>query len=681
MPKGSSRAIVLCISALAALAGRAGAAEAAKEFTDRYPAAYFASESVANAYDMVQRVPGFVLVEADEDARGYAASLGNLLVDGARPASKRESAADVLKRIPAGTVDCIELLRTGATGIDLAGFPVVANVVRRRSATTEAALESGALAATDGWAAVPLEFEYGRRDGERGLELALSIDPELDDDTGTGHILTDDGSGGEPDRESLDTTTVKEKGQATAAWRQPLAGGRLSLAAALRREDERVDTARRPISGAAEDGSLTDEDGTTRETEFGARYERVLRKDTTAEFMASLRRDRLEQLETSREGESLEEFDERTESGEDIWRAEVKHDSGARTAWNASVESTRNTLESDSRLSEDGVPVAVPGSDVRISESRREAAVGFTSKLTDALSLEGALRQEWSTITQSGDSPLARDFSYPKPRLALRWAAGGDDDLRASLSREVSQLDFEDFVASASLDTDVITAGNAALEPEKSWQLALEWEHRFSDSSAMTLGWTHERIEDVVDRILVTTSDDVFDAPGNIGDGRRDTLALQFSMALEALGIPGGRLRGALQFRDSAVTDPVTGETRGISEEKPVEGEVEFMQELPAWRGRWGVLVEHIAERETKYRFDEVERESEGAGWTLYAERRLGENWRIHAEVTDLFGRGFVQVRDSFAGPRSQAPLDERETRHRTTPGLFALTLRRSFGG
>lgn len=681
MSKGSGRAIVFCLWALAASAGRAGAEEAAAASPDRFPAAYFAGESVANAYDMVQRVPGFVLVEADEDARGYAASLGNLLVDGARPSSKRESAADLLKRIPAGTVDRIELLRTGATGIDLAGFPVVANVVRRRSATTEAALESGAMAATDGWAAVPLEFEYGRRDGERGLELSLGIDPELDDDTGTGRILTEDGSGGEPDRESLDTTTVKESGQATAAWRQPLAGGRLSLSAALRREDESVDTARQPAGGAAANGSLTDEDGTTRESEFGARYERALWKGMTGEFMASLRRDRLGQLETSREGDSLEQFDERTDSGEDIWRAELKHDNGSRTAWNASLESTRNTLESDSRLSEDGVPVAVPGSDVRISENRREAAVGFTSILTDAMSLEGALRYEWSTITQSGDSPLARDFSYPKPRLALRWAAGGDDDLRASLSREVSQLDFEDFVASASLDTDVVTAGNAALEPEKSWQLALEWEHRFGGSSAVTLGWTHERIEDVIDRVLVTTPDDVFDAPGNIGHGRRDTLALQFSAALDALGIPGGRLRGALQFRDSRVTDPVTGEARGISEEKPVEGEVEFMQELPAWRGRWGVLVEHIAERETKYRFDEIERESEGTGWTLYAERRIGENWRVHASVTDLFGRGFVQVRDRYAGPRSEAPLEERETRHRTTPGVFALTLRRSFGG
>ena len=218
MPQGSSRAIVIVLWALAALAGRAGAQEPGR--ADRFPAASFTGESIANAYDMLQRVPGFTLVEADEDARGYAAALGNLLVDGVRPSSKRESAADLLKRIPASAVERIDLLRTGAAGVDLAGFPVVANVVRRRSATSQAAVESGAVAATDGWAAVPLEVEYGRQDGERGLELALSVAPELDDDTGSGHILTADGGVGEPTRERLDTTTMTQDGQATAAWRQ-----------------------------------------------------------------------------------------------------------------------------------------------------------------------------------------------------------------------------------------------------------------------------------------------------------------------------------------------------------------------------------------------------------------------------------------------------------------------------
>src|SRR3546814_3928930 len=114
----------------------------------------------------------------------------------------------------------------------------------------------------------------------------------------------------------------------------------------------------------------------------------------------------------------------------------------------------------------------------------------------------------------------------------------------------------------------------------------------------------------------------------------------------------------------------LTGRERGISGEKPVEGEIEFSQELPALRASWGLLVEHIAERETKYRHDRVTRESEGAGWTLFAERRIGEHWRLRAEATDLFGRGFSERREKYDGTRADGVIEEIETRRRRTPGV-----------
>jgi len=185
----------------------------------------------------------------------------------------------------------------------------------------------------------------------------------------------------------------------------------------------------------------------------------------------------------------------------------------------------------------------------------------------------------------------------------------------------------------------------------------------------------------VVDRVLVTTPDDVFDAPGNIGDGRRDTLALELSSPLDRFGVAGAQVRSALLWRRSRVIDPVTGQSRGISEEKPVEASIEFTQDLPDWRFNWGLQVEHIAERETRYRYDETRQESEGAGWTLFAERRLGEHWRVRAEATDLFGRDFQETRDRYDGPRSTSAVEEIERRNRRTPGYFSLTFRRSMGG
>lgn len=81
-----------------------------------------------------------------------------------------------------------------------------------------------------------------------------------------------------------------------------------------------------------------------------------------------------------------------------------------------------------------------------------------------------------------------------------------------------------------------------------------------------------------------------------------------------------------MQWRRSRVTDPTTGRPRPISEEKPVEGSIELTQDLPTLRTHWGIELEHIAERKTEYRYDEIKRESEGMGWTVFVERELGRS-------------------------------------------------------
>jgi hypothetical protein len=136
-----------------------------------------------------------------------------------------------------------------------------------------------------------------------------------------------------------------------------------------------------------------------------------------------------------------------------------------------------------------------------------------------------------------------------------------------------------------------------------------------------------------------------------------------------------------MQWRRSRVTDPTTGRPRPISEEKPVEGSIELTQDLPTLRTHWGIELEHIAERKTEYRYDEIKRESEGMGWTVFVERELGTQWRVRAEATDLFGRGFRETREKYDGPRSIVPLEEIERRRRRSPGFVSLTFRRSVGG
>ena len=670
--------LALVLQAGPAAAGQ-GAAGAEPQGVTVFEADSFASAAPANAHDMVIRLPGFSIVEADSDVRGYAGARGNVLIDGAQPTSRREDIDDLLARIPAGSVERIELIRGGAPGVDMGGHAVLANVVRKRVAAVEMALEVGAAAATDGWVGPQVQFEYGRRSDDRMLELALSAESELDEDTGPGRIHSVSPDGALIEDLAVDTRRIDDLYGANASWRQPLAGGSLGVNAALRGErvnerEERADRSTGMRVESAADAERMDE------LEVGGRYVRPFGERSRLELVLSQRLDRTEALSLSREGDDEERFEESTDTGETLARVDLGHDYSNRLRLSAGLEGAFNFLEGEARLTENGERIELPGSDVRIEERRAEASLGAAWQPGNDWTLEADVRVETSGLRQSGDTPMARDFVYVKPRLTAFWERDDRDSLHLSLSREVGQLDFEDFVASAALDTGVISAGNAELEPDKTWRMSAGWERSFWDDGALVLTWTHDRISDVLDRVLVVSGDDVFDAPGNIGDGTRDTLELELSASLDRLGMAGFRFSSQVQWRTSSVRDPTTGGKRGISDEAPLEGSLRLTQVLPAHRTTWGVGID-LAERETEYAYDEVSRERDPLSWHLFAERRLGDGWRVRAEARDLFGRRFTEARDKYEGPRSTMPLEEREYRSHRTPGQLLVTIRRSMGG
>ena len=120
------------------------------------------------------------------------------------------------------------------------------------------------------WAEPQAEVEYGRRWDERALDLSFNYSPKLDDDSGRGHITTH--AAGEPERtDVLDTRADKRKVEASANWRQPLAGGRLTLTAARRGEAGST----RTRIGSGEDAERVSAREDFREAELGARFVRA----------------------------------------------------------------------------------------------------------------------------------------------------------------------------------------------------------------------------------------------------------------------------------------------------------------------------------------------------------------------------------------------------------------------
>jgi hypothetical protein len=56
---------------------------------------FFAAQRPNTALDMVNRVPGFV-IDDGAGTRGFEGAVGNILINGSRPASKNDTGSNVL---------------------------------------------------------------------------------------------------------------------------------------------------------------------------------------------------------------------------------------------------------------------------------------------------------------------------------------------------------------------------------------------------------------------------------------------------------------------------------------------------------------------------------------------------------------------------------------------------------
>ena len=190
----------------------------------------------------------------------------------------------------------------------------------------------------------------------------------------------------------------------------------------------------------------------------------------------------------------------------------------------------------------------------------------------------------------------------------------------------------------------------------------------------MVLTVTHAQVQQVVDLIPVASR---FDAPGNIGDGRRDQLKLTATLPLDRLGLAGAQIAGEASWRRSKVTDPVTGRSRRISNERPFEGQLHFSQDLARLRSTWGIDGE-FAYSETEYRIDEVRRTATQAYWTVYWDWKPRDDLSLRIEAQNFTARDFSRSRTLYDGSRSAGRIDALERRHSVFDPFVFIRLRKT---
>lgn len=560
-------------------------ADAAQQGVLVFTPDFFADLRPNTALDMVNRVPGFSVVDGD-GSRGFEGSVGNVLVNGARPASKNDTGSSVLSRTVAANVERIELVRGGAPGIDMQGYAVVVNVITKTASSRESILEGTAFI----FAGVPEQYNgsyrFTAKDGERTWGFTLSDGVSISDADGVGRSIRTDGAGNVLRDEAFFNNSRGGGQAARVNFADALWGGKIDLTARYGVNDyEQIVRLTAPDTLRE---SLYEEDGSS--GEFGAVYTRPMGSRFTSETRFIHEFNDFDSVSTSRNrvGTDIspeQRFEAVGNGSETILRSLVRFEKSPAITLETGGEIAYNMLEVDQSFTVDGTPIPLPSDQIKVEETRGEAFGKGTWRVRPNLTLEGGLRLEASTITQSGDADQEKSFFFAKPRLQATWTPVPNNQLRFRFERELGQLDFGDFAASAELGDDTVFGGNVDLEPEQRWISELTYERRFLGDGIFSLGYRHDEIIDVIDRLPL---DGGLSAVGNIGDGTLDQLALNLILPLDKVGFTGGKLRIRNTWNHTEVTDPTTGEIRPISGVRASQPSFGVTQDIASWKLQWG---------------------------------------------------------------------------------------------
>ena len=637
-----------------------------------YQPEFFTGYSPNTALDMVNRVPGFSVNDGD-GARGFEGAVGNVLINGSRPASKNDTGSNVLGRTLAAQVERIELIRGGAPGIEMQGYAVVVNVILKNTASNEHIATFNAHLFEGGQDLFGGTYQYTRRSGDYSWGVTLGDGISQSDSNGSGPLRRVDGAGNLIRAEDYWNDGYGGGNSIRGNWSGPVLGGKLDLTARYGINDWHninLQTAPNVLRD-----SRSDNDGSS--GEVGIVFTRPLTARTKMETRlihefsdfdnVSVSNTRIDNV-----SDPEQRFTSNGNASETILRSLVRFERNASMDFEAGGEVAYNMLETDQAYSVGGTNIPLPSASVKVEETRGELFGKGTWRINPKWTLEGGLRLEHSTISQSGDADQEESFFFAKPRLLVTWNPYDKNQLRLRFERVVGQLNFEDFAASASLSEENVMGGNVNLSPEQRWVSEVTYEKRFWDEGVVSIGLRHDEIRDAIDLIPL---DGGLAAVGNIGDATLDQLALNITLPLDKMGISGGQFGFRNTWNKTEVTDPTTGQKRPISGVRASQATLSFRQDIASWKLQWGgAWIPRLGQM--NYQPDQT------SGWTgsdyyeLWAEYKPAPTLSIRAQVNiwDDFN-----IERTVYGDRVTRPVAFIENRFVDPRTFYQIRLRKTF--
>ena len=665
-----------------------------------YPASFFQRYQPNTALDMVNVLPGFQIDEG-ENMRGFGSATGNILINDRRPSAKQDLISTILNRIPASNVESIEVIRGQVRGIDLGGYAIVANVNLLEGSEAsvqwniyvEKNLEpkpygpGGNISLSNRWQDVDYNLGFETRRiifGDVGTDELLAPDGSLtelrtDDLLARGWEFYFTLNAATEINETIFQTNIKWGDFSTDS---ELVSHRVPQLPGLDPRDELF------LDGLG-----------MRQFEFGFDAERNLTESLNGKAILLFTRQRDREISTQRTFDlfdtqtAVRSADSKNISKELIGRVEMDWTGIPDHTIQVNLEGAFNSLDGElEQIEAIGgglVDVPVPGANTRVEETRGDFVIKDNWNVGD-FELVYGLGLEVSTINQTGDAELERTFTFIKPEALLTYSPLPEQQYRLRIAREVSQLNFEDFVSSTVFEDDDLALGNPDLQPESTWLAEVTHERRFGEFTVITVRAFHNWITDVEDLLPLS---DTFEAPGNIGNGRRWGMEFEGTFPLDWVALAGARLDVKARWQDSTVTDPVTGGKRVLSSrqefnipsefaylrnENKVALALDFRQDFEVSRVAWGWSLQ-TRSRRPLYRVNEFEALNERAEVNTFVETTRWFGIKVRFEINRLFDVIESRDRTLYTGRRELSPIDGYIERNRDGGRELVLRLSGTF--
>ena len=698
----------VCIAALAsspALAQTPGAGEIPQATptqgsrTTVYDPGFFAQYAPRSALDIVQRIPGFTLdlgnnqAATGVDVRGFAGTAGNVVINGARPSSKSETLQTLLARIPASRVKKVEVGPGDLYGADYSSKTQVANLYLSAdrgiagNATVSAVRHwfgkivptgSASVLLSRGPSTFNLSGDLGRTDYfEEGYDRVT--------DFATGDLVEfrRKFNSIHPHDPYVSGSWALENGNDRSAH----VNARYAPSTFFLRQDNHVT----PEGDAERDDNLV-EDYKTDVSELGGDVTRPLAGGAIKLLGLANR-----QHKTTRDtylfrgvggAPVLGGSEQLTKSqrNESIGRLSWSRPSLFGFRFEAGGEVALNTLDYNLGffdLEPDGSRTKkdLPIENATVREVRGEVYVNAGRPLTKTLRMDAALNYEMSKLKVRGDALADRSLKFLKPSLTLDWQpSGGGWHAQAILRRTVAQLDFFDFVSSAELSVGRVNGGNANLQPQRTWEGRLLVEHPVLSEGKVRLEVGYDLVSRLQDRILIFDEKNVpFDAPGNLGTGRREYVDLSIDTPLDRLW-KGLRVRVHGQIQRTRVEDPISHRQRDFSGFYPRwQWDADIRRD--AGKFAYGLSLNDYR-RTTFFRTDEFDTNFNNYPYvSAFAEYRPTSRSTVTLDLNDISDTGGDRDRLIFDPNRLQPAPAFEDYRHRNSHVRIGLTFKQSFGG